>query len=203
MENTAPYEIIATPFTAYRAPVGTAFPDPDEAPGGSWTKIGTSGDLNYTEDGVTVGHEQEVSMFRSLGSTGPRKAFRTSERQVISLTLADMSLEQYRNALNLNAVTTVAAGVGTPGTKEIGLSRGLSTEEFALLLRADVSPAGDGFAMQYEIPRAVEIGSPEVVYRKGDPAALALQFETLEDPNAGTETERFGRLVIQTADANT
>lgn len=203
MENTAPYEIISTPFTAYWAPVGTAFPDVDEAPGGSWTKIGTNGDLNYAEDGVTVQHEQDVSMFRALGSTGPRKAFRNSERQVVGFTLMDLSLEQYRQSLNQNTVTTTAAGVGSPGTKDIGLSRGLSVTEMALLLRADISPAGDGFAMQYEIPRAVEIGSPEVVFRNGEPAGLALEFETLEDTSASTEAERFGRLVIQTADANT
>lgn len=203
MENTAPYEIIASPFTVYRAPVGTAFPDVDEAPGVSWTKIGTSGDLNYTEDGVTVQHEQEMQTFRSLGSTGPRKAFRVSERQVVGFTLADLKLEQYLNALNGNTVTTTAAGVGTPGTKDIGLSRGISVTEYALLVRADVSPEGDAFAMQYEIPRCVEIGSPEVVFRKGEPAALALQFEALEDTNASTAAERFGRLVIQTADANT
>jgi hypothetical protein len=202
MENTAPFEILATPFTVWRAPVGEAFPDVDTIPAGGWVKVGTSGDLNYGEDGVTITHEQEVSTHRALGSTGPRKAFRVSERQVVSFVLNDLSLEQYRTALNQNTVTTTAPGAGTPGTKDIGLSRGLAVEEMSLLLRADVSPAGDGWKMQYEIPRAVEIGSPEVVFRKGEPAGLALEFETLEDTAASVETERFGRLVIQTAAAS-
>ena len=57
---STPYEVVAQPFTLWVAPVGTAFPDVDTAPDGSWTKVGTSGDLNYTEDGVTVTHSQSV-----------------------------------------------------------------------------------------------------------------------------------------------
>ena len=33
--------MIAAPYTVWVAPVGTAFPLPSEAPGVSWTKVGT------------------------------------------------------------------------------------------------------------------------------------------------------------------
>ena len=82
-----PYEVIAKPFTLYVAPVGTVFPKLDEDPGGTWLKVGTSGDLNYSPDGVTVTHGQTVEKWRPLGSTGARKAFRTEEEQSISLVL--------------------------------------------------------------------------------------------------------------------
>ena len=34
-------------------------------------------------------------------------------------------------------------------------------------------------------------------------AALALEWTALEDPDAATENERFGRILAQTADAET
>ena len=200
---STPYEVVAQPFTLWVAPVGTAFPDVDTAPAGSWTKVGTSGDLNYTEDGVTVTHSQSVELWRALGSTGPRKAFRGEEELRISLVLADVSLEQYKVAMGFNTVTDTAAGVGTPGYRSLGLSRGLTVTQRALLVRGSGSPYGDSFSMQYEIPVAVEAGEPEVVYTKTEPAGLALEFVAIEDPNASSTDERFGRLVAQDAVAGT
>lgn len=201
-DNSAPYEIIAAPATLYVAPVGEAFPDVDTTPAGNWVKVGTTGDFNYSEDGVTINHGQSVEVFRALGSTGPRKAWRTEEELIIGLTLVDISLEQYKHAMNQNTVTTTPAAPGTPGTKSIGLSRGMTLDQRALLIRG-TSPYGDDFAAQYEVPIAVEQGSPEVVFRKGEPAGLQLEFQALEDPNAATADVRFGTLTCQTADAGT
>jgi hypothetical protein len=202
--STAPFEIVAQPYTLYVAAVGSTFPELDETPGGSWTKIGTSGDLNYTEDGVTITHSQTVEEWRSLGSTGPRKAFRTEEGLRISVTLADVSLEQYAQAMNYNTVTTTPPDVDSPGTKKIGLSRGLEVPRRALLVRgADASPYGSGWGSQYEIPIAVQVGEPEVVFVKNEPAGLMLEFSAIEDTSASDASERFGRLVAQTAEAGT
>jgi hypothetical protein len=201
--SSAPYEVIAQPFTLWVAPVGTAFPLIDVAPGGSWTKVGTSGDLNYTEDGVTITHSQSVELWRALGSAGPRKAFRGEEELRIAMVLADVTLEQYAHALNYNAVTTVAAGVGTAGYKKLGLSRGLDVVQRALLVRGSGSPYGTGWSMQYEVPVAVQAGEPEVVFVKTEPAGLSLEFVALEDPTASDLSERFGRLVAQHAEAGT
>jgi len=201
-DNSAPFEIIAAPFTLHVAPVGTPFPDVDAEPAVTWVKVGTSGDRNYTEDGVTVQHSRSIEKWRAVGSPGPRKAWPTEEDLIIGLTLADLSLEQYQLALNHQTVATVAAGVGTAGYKSLGLSRGLSLPQRALLIRG-ASPYGDGFTMQYEVPVAYQSGSPEVVFRKNEPAALALEWTALEDPDAATENERFGRILAQTADAET
>jgi hypothetical protein len=193
----APFEIVAAPFTVWWAPTGETFPDVDETPAGNWTKIGTSGDRNYSEDGVTVSHQQTVELIRVLGSTGPVKAARTEELLVVSFTLFDMLLEQYRLGLDNNAVTTTAAGSGTPGYKEVDLYRGLDVTMLALLVRGTVSPEGDGWNTQYEVPQCFESGSPEPVFVKGAPAALALEFTAIEDPNASSAAARFGRLVVQ------
>ena len=202
--SSQPFEIVAAPFTLWVGAEGVTFPDVDETPGAEFTKVGTSGDLNYTEDGVTIAHAQTVEMFRALGSTGPRKAFRTEEDLRVSLVLADVSLEQYALAMEYNTVTTTAAGVGSPGYKSLGLSRGLNVARRALLVKGiDSSPYGTGWGSQYEIPVAVQVGEPEVVYVKGEPAGLALEFSVLEDPLASTTDERFGRYVGQNADAGT
>ena len=194
--NSLPYEIIAAPFTVWFATVGTAFPLIDAVPATTWAKIGTSGELNYFDDGVTVSHVQTVEKFRALGDSGSRKVFRTEEDLMIRVTLADVTLEQYAHALNRNSVTTTPASSGVAGHKKIGLSRGFAVATVALLVRGP-SPYGDSFNMQYEVPRAAQSGAPEVVYRKGTPAGLALSWDALVDPNAANEFERFGVLRAQ------
>ncbi|MFZ5749101.1 MAG: hypothetical protein ACOY45_15760 [Pseudomonadota bacterium] len=191
-----PYEIIGAPFTLWLAPVGTAFPLIDAAPGGAWKLVGSNGDENYTEDGVTIQHSQTINKVRTAGSVGARKALRDSEDMMVSLTLLDMTLEQYALALNGNEVETTAAGIGTAGYKTLGLSRGEEVTTYALLVRGP-SPYAPGMNAQFEVPRCYESGSPQPVFRKGQPAGLALQFDALEDPDAASADERFGRLIAQ------
>ena len=198
---TAPFEIIAAPFTAYWAPTGEAFPDLADAPAGNWVQIGTSGDEDYNEEGVTVQHSQSTETFRGLGGTGPRKAFRTEEGLLIGFTLHDLTLEQYAVAMNGATVTTTPAGSGTAGTKDIDLYRGLTVQNIALLLRAEASPYG-AFRTQYQVPVVFMSSSPEPVFTKGEPAGLRLEFMALEDPNASTAADRFGKLVAQNAAAS-
>jgi hypothetical protein len=193
----APFEIIAAPFTAWWAPVGTTFPQLGTAPAASWIMIGTSGDRNYAPEGVSVEHSQAVSMVRPLGSTAPVKAFRTEEDMVVTFTVWDLTLEQYRVAHSFVEITTTAAGVGTPGTKSLQLYRGRNLGEMALLIRGDVSPYGEGMSMQYEIPYCFMSGNPKPVLRKGEPAGIELTFTLMRNPSAVTAEQSFGRLVQQ------
>lgn len=195
---TTPYEIVAQPFTLWLASVGTTFPLIDVAPSGSWVKVGTSGELNYTEKGVTVAHQQKVKLFSALGSVGPRKAFRTEEGVKITLTLVDITLEQYQNALDYNNVTTTVAVTGFAGFKKVGLSRSFDVSQKALLVRGiGASPYASGMNVQYEVPICVQASEPTVTYMKGDPAGLELEFIALEDASAANVDERLGRLVAQ------
>ena len=194
-----PNEIIAAPFTLYVAPVGTAFPAIGAEPASPWMMVGTSGDRSMTEEGVTIAHSQSINGVRSAGSTGQVKAFRTEEDLMVSLTLMDISLEQYSLALNSNAVTTVAAGVGAPGVKSIQLYRGVKVAMMALLVRGTASAYGPDWKAQYEIPVCYQAGDADPVFTKGEPAGLALEFATVEDNDAATPEQRFGRLVMQHA----
>lgn len=192
-----PFEIIAHPFTVWWAPVGESFPAIDAAPAGNWLKLGTSGDRNYSAEGVTIAHAQTIEKFRAAGSTGPVKASRTEEDFMVRFTLWDVLLEQYRVALNQNAVTTTAAGSGTAGFKEINLYQGLEIQQVALLVRGPFSPYGANWNTQYQVPVCYQSGSPEPVGSKSNPAGLALEFTAIEDPDAASAGERFGKLIVQ------
>lgn len=193
--NSVPYEIISAPFTVYISPVGTTFPLINATPAAPWSKVGTSGDLSITDEGVKVSHKQSMKKFRALGDAGSRKVFRTDEDLMIALALADLTLEQYALALNSNAITTTPAGSGTAGFKKIGMSRGFSVATVALLVKGP-SPYGDDMFLQFEVPRAAQSGDPSIVMRNnGEPAALALEWTALVDPNASSVAERFGRIV--------
>jgi hypothetical protein len=190
-----PFEIIGAPLTLWVAPVGTAFPTISAAPAVGWTRLGTNGDRNYEAGGVTVQHSKSYSKVRTAGASGPVKAFLEEEDLMFRVTLLDLTLEQYQNALNGNTITTVAPAAGQPGTKRIGLSEDVGrTAEFALLARG-LSPYNEALSMQYEIPRCFQSGAPEVVFRKGGTGAgLQLTFEALENLAAANAQERFGVL---------
>lgn len=193
--NDTPLEIICAPYTVWRAPVATAFPVVDAAPSGSWTKIGTNGNVNYTEGGVTVKHGQTLKKIRGVGSTLVLKMVRTEEEHIISLMLMDLTLAQFSPALNGNSITTTAASSGVAGNKAINLERGLLVTQYALLVRG-ASPEYDGIA-QYEIPIVGLISSQDVKFSKDDPAALQLEFEAIRHSSLGA-----GLLRVQTAAAS-
>lgn len=195
-----PYEIIGAPLTLWLAPTGTAFPLIDAAPAVDWIKVGTNGDRSYSDAGVTVSHSQKIDQARPAGATGPIKAWRSEEDLMISLTLWDLTLEQYMYALNGVAAAATAAAAGTAGFKTTGLSRGVEITAYALLARGE-SPYGAGWNAQYEVPRCYQSASPKTVFVKGKPAALDLEFTALEDLTAATDAERFGRLVAQHQEA--
>lgn len=197
--NSIPYEIVGMPADIYIAAANATFPDIDATPNpATWTKLGTNGSLNYTPDGVKAGHPQSFNIFRSLGSAAPRKVFRTEEDGKYGVTVADMTLEQFEEVLG-NAVTAVTSVAGTADLKKIGLSRGLNIATVALLIRiAGGSPYMANGNLQYEIPYAQYTGSPEVAWRRDNPALLEMEWMALVDPNAASDDEQLGRLVAQT-----
>lgn len=190
-----PLEIVAAPFEIYTGPLAEAFPAINATPAGNWVRIGTSGSLNYTEDGVTVTHEQTVELVFTLGDTVPRKAFRTQEGLRIAFTLMDITLEHYRHVLNFGTVTD---NPPSPGYREVDLRQGLDVTQRALLVRGlNASPYLADTNVDYRVPVAVQMASPAIVYQKGVPAGLSIEWVALADPNAASPAKRFGILVMQ------
>lgn len=203
MPAVAPFEIIAGPVEVWRAAVGSTFTDVSQTPGAPWVKVGTSGNKNIREEGVTVRHMQEVELdaFRMVGTTGPRGAVRTSEQFEIEFELADLKATEYANMLNGpdHTITTVAAGTLIGGQKQMNIQRGFQVNRVALIIRGtNLSPepvdATSSFNIQYQVPIAAQVGEPEVVYNKEGPAALRFRYVCIEHDTLG-----FGKFIIQTA----
>lgn len=181
-------EIVNGPLSIYSAPVGEPFPLVAAAPVGNWVLLGTSGVHNYTEDGVTVAMEKAVEYFRALGSGFPRKAFITEADVMVTVSVADMTLAQFRRALNENVVTTASP------EESIELDIGLDINEIALLVRGTgKSPSLIGGNLQYELNRVVEEGSRELSHVKGEPAMTELIFRVIYDEG---QPNPAGRLVV-------
>ena len=193
---SAPYEIIAAPFTAYLAAANTAKPNVDTTPPVAWTKLGANGADNYDEDGVHITHDQNVEMFRGLGRTGAMKVWRTEEMVSVEFTVYDLTSDQYAKMLNNQTVTTVAAASGIPGAKKFNLNAGYDVTLVALLLRGGYSPYGDSWNTQYWLPVCWQDGNPEPTHKKGEPAGLKLSYKTIQDSSNG-----FGLYEAQNATA--
>ena len=193
MPGIAPFEIVATPAEVYIAAVGESFPNiGTEPPGGNWVLLGTLGNVEYNEDGVTVAHSETIEDFRSLGSTGPVKSFRTEEDLIISLMVVDITLEEYSRAMNFNTVAT------SSDDKLLQTYLGQEVIYKALLVRVpDGGPYGAGYNYQYEIPRVRPVSASEVIFHKGTPAGLALEFHAMIDLSAAAVANRFGQIRTQ------
>lgn len=191
-----PFEIVAGPLTIWLAPPETAFPAIDADPAAPWVMVGTSGTRNYSNDGVSVQLNQTIAEARAAGALGPVKAWRTEEDAMFGVTLWDITLEQFTLALNGVAPAVTAAGAGTAGFKKLGLSRGQTVKTYSLLARG-YSPYEDDMVAQFEVPHCYQSGSPNSIFNKGVPVGLQLQWKALEDLEAASEDERFGRLLAQ------
>lgn len=185
----APYEVIAGPIQAWVAPLATAFPLVDVAPAAAWILLGTNGDKNITEDGMTLRQSAEVNVFRSLGQSMGVKAFRVSEDIEVEFDLADATLEMIDKALGGPAtaagnVTTVAAGSGTAGYKQLSMVKNFVIPTVALLVRSGINPYADGFNIQWEFPKVVIPGDGvEFVFVKDDVVKVHFKAMCLYDAN--------------------
>lgn len=180
-----PYEIIAAPYTAFLAPAGTKAPKLTEKESEfamPWVKVGTSGDLNYSEGGVTVTHAQTIQGFTGAGGTVQRKVWRTDEALEAAFELADLSPAQYALVLDDQAITTVAGVTGSAehiGEETFSLYRGIQVYAYALVLRGP-SPVEESLPAQYYMPACYQSANPAPKFSlKGGPAMLSLQFMQL------------------------
>lgn len=185
---TTPFEIIAGPANVWVAPVAEAYPDVDDAPAGNWSSLG------QTDGGVSAQHSQSINLLMTDQSSGPRKAIRTEEHLVLSMVLAEITLERLAKVLNNVAVTSAG---GPPATKSIPLHAGFDVARFALLVRGP-SPYLNA-NMDYRVPIVVQTEEPELVFTRENKVGVSTRWEAIEDTSASTESERFGVLIAQSA----
>lgn len=187
------YEILTGVGALYVANTGTAFPAVDATPGASWTFLGE------TVDGVTISYDEDIEEIMVDQETGPVKAIRTSEHLNIETNLAKGTLENLAFVLG-NTVTTVAAGTGNIGTKEVPSYRGAAVVQKALLFRGS-SPYGASFPAQFEVPIGYFGGEVGLEFTKDGVTTVPVAFHALVDPGAATDDEKFGRYIAQSAAA--
>ena len=195
-------EIVISGAEIWLAPITETYPEIQAAPAGNWVLLGTSGDVNLEEDGITVSHEQTLAPKRTLGSTGPVKVTRGEENMTIAGILNDLSLEEYAKVMNNVTAGDIAADADTGGYRTVSLRQGPIVATLALLIRGEnASPYGESYNLQYEIPVVYQSGNPAPTFKKDESANLEFEFTALEDSAAGTDIERFGRVVAQDAAA--
>jgi hypothetical protein len=205
-----PQRIIAFPYNVYLAPQGTEFPTltdteaiiqggkkyPKVALGAggttaaeSWFLLGTSGNRDYSEAGVTVTHTQTLGTFQGAGSTWIRKAWRSDEGTQVAFDLADLSPTHYAKIMDERTLNPSELATSASANEEwFSLARLLNVNGQSLLLRGP-SAINEAKQSQYEIPYAYQAANPAPKYAiKGGPALLALQFTAIEG-EASTTSE--------------
>jgi hypothetical protein len=185
------YEILTGVGTLYVAPVGTAFPLVDATPGAAWTNLGE------TNGGVKVSYEEKITEIRTDQRTGPVKPIRTEEGMTVETKLAQATLENLAKVQGQTATTT-AAGVGTPGTHSVPLYKGKTVQEYAFLFKTEGSPYG-AYPAQFQLPRGYFDSAGAIEFKKDGNAEIPVKFVALEDLNAATSADRFGKIFAQHA----
>lgn len=185
----APFEIVAGPIQAWIAPLGTAFPDVEEAPAVEWLLLGANGDKNIAESGMTIRNSAEVNLVHALGTSMAVKAFRGNEAKEVEFDLMDWRLETISYAMGGPAtaasnVTDTPAGAGTAGYRSLSLLHNFVIPTVAMLVRTGINPYGDDFNSQFEYPKVVIPGDGvEFVFTKSDPVLTHIRAIALYDAN--------------------
>lgn len=175
-------EILVGPLEIYLAPRGEEFPAPDDPPTGNWKMLAKSGIENQDEDGVTISLAQSIETFIGGGNTMPIKAWRTEEGVEIGVSIADLTLDVFKVALNDNEE------IEGDGTREMSLYRGIQVAEYALLARG-VSPYDPESAGQFQVPACMTSGEPEITFSKQGVSLLEFNFQALKPE--GDEMDDF------------
>jgi hypothetical protein len=182
----------------YLADVGTSFPEVNAEPGASWTSLGE------TQDGVTVTLTETLEQIRVDQKTGAVKVVRTEESVQIETNLALVTMANMEQMLG-NSITETEPDTGVIGEEEIQLHRGFTVAEYALLFRGTFSPEDDDdggpYPAQFQVPRAHLSGDLALAFQKGSNVQIPFTAEALEDLDAATAADAFGKLVVQTAAA--
>lgn len=190
--NTQPYEILTGVGDLYIAPLGTTMPAVDAVPGAAFRHLG------YTQDGVTVKKTNKIEPLKVDQETGPVKATRTEEVMTIETSLAEMTEENLADYTGNNVTMTPPAS-GVAGIKTIGLYSGADVKESCFLFRGK-SAYGD-YPSQFWIPRGYIDGDAELKFTKNGNPAIKIAITALVDPDAVSDAEKFGKLVMQNAEA--
>jgi hypothetical protein len=144
-----------------------------------WEKLGTEGDANYDESGVSVSHGETVNDFTPAGRTMPSKRFRVGEDFLIKVNLVDLGPTAYAKVMNDAEVTDTPSSSGVAGKAAFSLYRGDEVSSFAVLARGRSSVDND-LNLQYRFSKAFVSVNGDVIWNKGVPAMLPTEIQAIK-----------------------
>ncbi len=147
--------------------------------------VGNDITVNVATDGGGAATSTAAQVDAALAASGPTNAL---------IAAANAPANDGTGVVVAFDYTNLASGADA---KDITLYQGMDATTFALLVRGP-SPYGD-FELQYEVPFVVQTDEPEAEFVRDNKAVLAAKFCAIEDPEAASADERFGRMVAQTA----
>lgn len=192
MAGSNPFSQLTGALRVWVAPYGETVPDINILPAGNWVQLGS------TDGDQKLKHGAKTTTFKDNDHQGPVKVIRHEEDIDLKFKVVDLTVENY--ALIIAHVGRVISGttVTTPTVnyKKLGLKRGATIYEYALLFRGDtISPYGI-YPGMYVLPRVVNVSEPETTWGKNQRPALEVAIQVLED-DAQPEDDKLGWLIVQ------
>lgn len=170
--------------TVYLAPVGTDFPITDvaTAPAAEWYKVGTLGDKQYSEDGVTFRRNVSVTDVYGLGGTMILKSAISQAGAEVEFSVFDMDPAQMLVAMGglETNVTETTAGSGIPGTTEFVVPTSPTPILKAVLVRYPMSSFGPQWVTDIRIQVAMQAGGGEATISKSGAMMFQHIWKALE-----------------------
>lgn len=173
-------DIILSPATVYKAPVGTALPADTVAAGtawgGSWTKVG------WTKEPVKFGYSFETLNAKIEQAIGTLRRFKTDEDLKIETVLAELTADGVLLAWDGGAVTQTAAGAGQPGKETLKLGGKVAMAEAAWGFEgAYVDEDGMTFPIRVLIYKATAEAGGDLEFGREDYVGTPLKLAAIQD----------------------
>lgn len=185
-----PFNQLTGTLKVYLAPATEPEPVVNAQPAGNWVHVGA------TDGEQSIAHMGELTRFRDNLRQGPVKVVRPEEDVEITMTIVELTLENWARVIS--SVSRVISASGPPPTKRLPLKRGADPTEYSLLLRGNVLSPYGAFPGQFYIPRCVAGGEPTATFAKDGRPGLEVTFIVLEDIDQPAGDE-MGWLRVQTA----
>ena len=198
MATNTPYARLVGVWRIWTAASGTAIPDLDASPSGSWTELGR------TDEDQTLNWTGSLTALTDNHTNGPVKHIRPEEGFSFGGSLVHMTLEDLATIFSKAAASVSSTTSGAYNIKQMGLKRGYLPNRFALLARGGAVEATNTLSgymageAQLYIPLGVFDGEPTATFSKGGSPALEFMF-VAEHDDSQSAGNNFGYLQMRTS----
>lgn len=148
--------------------------------GGNWVELGA------TETGLEFDFQRKTKDIMIEEQSTPVQVTTVMTTFLFNLELAEDSLDTMQLAYGGGTITTVAAGVGTVGTRQLQIAADLTNFSFAFETQNEY-----GYWRRLLIPVVVSIAQAKTMYRRADKQrTYKCSFSSLVEPGQCTALEQ-------------